>query len=657
MLTWRSRVVDHARVLATLACVAAGNGTLFVVRAQTPPPQDPLPSFRTSIEAVQVAAIVTDERGEPVTGLTEADFEIFENGTMQPITTFSAVNIPVERSDPALGEPDVVGNDRPPGRLYVFALDTMGAGNALRTRHFLRQFLERHFGPNDTAAVVLTTRGLRDSGQDFTSNSRLLLNAIDKFGGGGDFGDAREQEKNLMGSLRDLTESIAKLPGRKALIFMSEGIGNPDRPDGGCGCDPNDLIDPPGPLGGIFTNVDIDFQRAMSAATRGNVAIYPIDPRGLTTELTPAGSFDTTELTNRMILQALADFTGGFALTNSNNYEAALGRLVREHSTYYLLGFNSAEQRRDGRYVRIDVRVKRPGLQVRSLDGYLAPRDRPPASRPTTLLRAVSDAVVSPVAMSGVPMRVFAAPFRGAGKDATVAVALEIAASKLNLVESNGVHTGELEIVIAVTDVTKKKWPMMRHRASLALKPETYERVTGSGLRVLSQLRLPEGRYQLRVSAGGASLAGSVVYDLAVPDFGDDFSLSGVAVTSRQGNEAVTVTPDGRIDVAWPGLPTTAREFDRGDTLTLFAEAYENRRRPHTIHFTTELRDETGGVVATTSSQRQVTAKPEQTSVHQLTQTLALDAVPPGRYVIRLNARSSLDRAASLSRDVPISVR
>ena len=101
MLTWRSRVVDHARVLATLACVAAGSGTLFVVRAQTPPPQDPLPSFRTSIEAVQVAAIVTDERGEPVTGLTEADFEIFENGTMQPITTFSAVDIPVERSDPA----------------------------------------------------------------------------------------------------------------------------------------------------------------------------------------------------------------------------------------------------------------------------------------------------------------------------------------------------------------------------------------------------------------------------------------------------------------------------------------------------------------------------------------------------------------------------
>jgi len=217
MPTWPSRVVDHARVLATLACVAGGSGTLFVVRAQTPPPQEPLPAFRTSIEAVQVTAIVTDERGEPVSGLTEADFEIFENGTMQPITTFSAVDAPVERSERAIGEPDVAGNDGPPGRLYVIALNTMAPDLALRARHFLRRFLDDHFGPNDTAAVVLTTRGLRDSGQDFTGNKALLLSAIDKFGGGSYGGEPGAAiEKNLMGSLRDVTESVARLPGRKS---------------------------------------------------------------------------------------------------------------------------------------------------------------------------------------------------------------------------------------------------------------------------------------------------------------------------------------------------------------------------------------------------------------------------------------------------------
>ena len=47
--------------------------------------------------------------------------------------------------------------------------------SALRTRAFLRQFIETYFGPNDTAAVVLTTGGLRESGQEFTGNPRLLL--------------------------------------------------------------------------------------------------------------------------------------------------------------------------------------------------------------------------------------------------------------------------------------------------------------------------------------------------------------------------------------------------------------------------------------------------------------------------------------------------
>ena len=67
----------------------------------------------------------------------------------------------------------------------MIALDTMSADSALRARAFLRQFIESYFGPNDTAAVVLTTQGPRDSGQEFTSNPRLLIEAIDKFGGGG----------------------------------------------------------------------------------------------------------------------------------------------------------------------------------------------------------------------------------------------------------------------------------------------------------------------------------------------------------------------------------------------------------------------------------------------------------------------------------------
>ena len=64
-----------------------------------------------------MSVIVTDESGRPVAGLTRDDFEILESRQPRPITTFSAVDLPVERTEPIGAESDVVGNDRPPGRL------------------------------------------------------------------------------------------------------------------------------------------------------------------------------------------------------------------------------------------------------------------------------------------------------------------------------------------------------------------------------------------------------------------------------------------------------------------------------------------------------------------------------------------------------------
>ena len=345
-------------------------------------------------------------------------------------------------------------------------------------------------------------------------------------------------------------------------------------------------------------------------------------------------------------------------MVQSNQYEAAFTRIVQEHSTYYLLGFNSSYERRDGRYINLEVRVKRPALQVRSIDGYLAPRGNPAAERrPGSVLAAVWDAVASPLTTSGISMRMFAAPFRRGDKEAVVTISLEIDAARLNLLEHNGAHRGELEIVFAVTDAKKKKWPLMRHRAALALKPSTYERVSRSALRVVSQLTLPEGRYQLRASAGGAALAGSVVYDLEIPDFRDDFRLSGIALTSLQAAETLTVSPHAKMDVDLPGPPTTAREFSREDTVTLFVEAYENRRKPHVARLGIELRDASGRAVATHALQRQSAAAPTAASVHAFAPSLTLEDVRPGRYTLRVEASSSLDSRRSLAREIPITVR
>ena len=65
-------------------------------------------------------------------------------------------------------------------------------------------------------------------------------------------------------------------------------------------------------------------------------------------------------------LRVLADATGGFAAVNRNDFNGAFDRIVAENSSYYMLGFYSTNDRRDGRYRKIEVRVKRPGLRVRS---------------------------------------------------------------------------------------------------------------------------------------------------------------------------------------------------------------------------------------------------------------------------------------------------
>jgi VWFA-related protein len=186
--------------------------------------QQPQPTFRTGVEAVSVSVIVTDTSGNPVAGLTQDDFEIVEDGVSRPITTFSPVDVPIERTEAVVAGRDVIGNEGPPGRVWLIALDDMSAENALRSRHFLRQFIERYFGPLDTAAVVLTTRGLRESGQEFTTNARLVLNAIDRFPGG-DTDGGRMRERNFVGDFRALMSILAALPGgRKAMVFMSEDI-------------------------------------------------------------------------------------------------------------------------------------------------------------------------------------------------------------------------------------------------------------------------------------------------------------------------------------------------------------------------------------------------------------------------------------------------
>ena len=159
------------------------------------------------------------------------------------------------------------------------------------------------------------------------------------------------------------------------------------------------------------------------SATKSNVSIYAIDPRGLTDmgdigiELNsvPAGggaddarqvdrrlteqqvqSLGLRGLQNELRLQhnslrTLAEETGGFAVINTNSFDSTFSRIVEDNSSYYVLAYYPPNPKRDGKFHHIQVRVNRPGLTVRARRGYANPsgrcRRRSPTRRPAARRR------------------------------------------------------------------------------------------------------------------------------------------------------------------------------------------------------------------------------------------------------------------------------
>jgi hypothetical protein len=122
------------------------------------------------------------------------------------------------------------------------------------------------------------------------------------------------------------------------------------------------------------------FRDLFGEANRANVSFYPIDPRGLPVFDTPIGPdpplpivADHAQLTNRIeTLKTLALNTDGLAATNSNDLRAAVRRIADDLTSYYLMGYYSTNTKLDGGTRYINVRSKRPGVEIRSRRSYRA---------------------------------------------------------------------------------------------------------------------------------------------------------------------------------------------------------------------------------------------------------------------------------------------
>jgi len=483
----------------------------------------------------------------------------------------------------------------------------------------------------------------------------------------------------VLNTLRNLADFLEGVRGRrKALLLFSEGIDYPMA----------EIFN--SPAGDEITRATED---AISAAAHANVNFFTLDPRGLigmTTdfiEMTRNGPPDYAgadfskplgtphsgvqallgeiRLTQDS-LRALAEGTGGFAVVDSNSADSAFDRIVRANSQYYLLGYTPPNHPRNGLFHRIQVTVKRPGLKAVARGGYPSPSGRTAEERrrddlnrraresrhggaPETS-RELREALNSPVQQPGLTLSVHAAPFKGAQKEASVVLTVELDGQQLEFApQPNSLLTDTLELSFFALSDEGKPQKGTRTAVNLSVLPETYQRLKRLGLRFNARTPLAPGRYQLRLGARdpNGNKSGTVFYDVRVPDFtAEPLMMSGLLLSSPGAPDGLTPQPDPVVERLLGAPATSRRVFTQNETLALMAEIYDNLPavQPRQFEVTATLLGENGREVFT--ARDSLTNEPGTTAhwtTVSYTKPISLKSVAPGRYLLRVEARNRAD--------------
>jgi hypothetical protein len=438
---------------------------------------------------------------------------------------------------------------------------------------------------------------------------------------------------------------------RKSILLFSEGVDleTRDMPD-------SDILD-----------VRLAMHQAIAAATRANVHIYSVTAEGLDSGAPGADIQGSPTITavdfirekrnSQATLRTLADETGGSAIVNTNFFAEGFTRVMQDNSTYYLLGFYPSTAR-DGKFHRLTVRAKRPGLRVRARAGYHAPK---PGTAPaaSTAVTAIGALLRSAVPTAGLTMTASLPPFKQSAEEASVLMAIDFPAGAFSFADDGDVASEDLEIGYQIVDPGASVRASGSHRVEMRLMPDTRLQLEERGFRVLIPVTIKPGRYQVRLAAESSNGArkGSVFADLVVPDFfKDPIVWSGVSLTSAAAAMVPTRAVGDAAEII-PLVPAAVRSFRPGDTLALYAEAYVNERgQPHGVDLTAAIRDAAGTIVFSTTEQRSTSEFGDGPGGFGLRVDVPLKDFAPGAYVLSVTARSRSTGTATATRDIPFAI-
>jgi VWFA-related protein len=398
------------------------------------------PTFTVRIDAVNMDVIVKDGSGRFIPDLKKEDFEIYEDGVKQEITSMTMsyggrVTNVLEAPPPPTPEGILLPPRRAvsdtSGRIFIFFVDDLHLQfqQSGRVRQLFERIAKLLIHEGDLFGIV--SSGPSSISVDMTYDKKRLDEAIKKIHGdglkpseiiqraGGSEGptELRHRAHVAFTTMREGLQNLEKVTNRrKALVWVSEGYDfnpfqdsrygllrpdspflqnqsnqmrnasqDPTNPDAQQQQQQPDSLTSTQMQNETFSDADLAFELSeiTRAANRANTTIYTIDPRGLVAGQDIDEPVDPQEWNEHLrktqdTMRVLAEDTGGIAVVNQNDFDKALKRIDADSSDYYILGYYSSNPDPTHRRRKVEVKTLRSGLDVFTRTEYLVLKPPPP---------------------------------------------------------------------------------------------------------------------------------------------------------------------------------------------------------------------------------------------------------------------------------------
>ena len=591
------------------------------------PAAAPSVTFPSQIDVVTVDVVVTDKKGQPITGLTQSDFVVTEDDDRQTITDFEAVQLPATASEKPAPRPRVSSNlDREShaGRSFVIVFDdihlTLGGGQ--RAKAAVAQFLKSGVREGDRVSLVATGGGAwwttrMEAGRD---ELIALLKRLD----GRFIPDSTPERMSDYEAMRIHIYHDQQVEERVSRRFETYGASarSTQSQDSNLYANGDPYVQARATdvyfqsvsrnritleiLQRVLTSLGTakgrkavilvsegfiydpnlsEFKDAVQASRRGNAAMYFLDARGLagmptyfTAEFGPPidtrdiGAVFLDNLQEAEGAESLASDSGGFSVKNSNDLGRGIQRIADESRSYYLLGYNASNTARDGRFRKISVKLPgKKGLTIRARKGYFAALDgnKTITKKSESFDPAIQAALDSPYQEQAVPIRTTSYVFDETllGK-ASALVAADVDISKFAYLEKDGRFQDTLDFLIVVAHRETGEFFRYDQKIEMNLMPATKERLGKSWYPIVRDFELAPGGYQAKIVVRdkNSGKIGTVIHEFEVADL-SQFRTSTPVITD-------TLAPDPeKKDVPRPAI-IVRRNFAPGATLFASFEVY-----------------------------------------------------------------------------------